>query len=171
MNNISQQKKYSGPYVFLGYLSMQLKPNFKGNPFFDLKFQVRDFFNWSICPCLDIYISYFFLIWVKKSYLMMTYVPYPNFHSIDQFSTTREANDFYSSPTTSQIIQRTRTHHHIYSHFFLFPSSQLEKEKTGKEIVHSKSKSFDLLHIYTFHFRFFMHKSGSILKKLTGYFH
>lgn len=93
---------------------------------------------------------------------MMTYVPYPNFHSIDQFSTTREANDFYSSPTTSQIIQRTRTHHHIYSHFFLFPSSQLEKEKTGKEIVHSKSKSFDLLHIYSFHFRFFMHKSGSI---------
>jgi len=54
---------------------------------------------------------------------MMTYVPYPNFHSIDQFSTTREANDFYSSQTTSQIIQRTRTHHHIYSiSYFLLPN-------------------------------------------------
>jgi len=44
------------------------------------------------------------------SYLVMTYVPSPNFHSIDQFST----KDFYSSPTTAQIIQRTRTHH-LYS--------------------------------------------------------
>ena len=92
----------------------------------------------------------------------MTYVPYPNFHSIDQFNSTREANDFYSSPTTSQIIQRTRTHHHIYSHFLLFPSSQLEKEKIGKEIVHS-NRSHLIFCIFTlFTSDFFMHKSGSI---------
>ena len=61
---------------FLGYLSMQLKPNFKGSPFFDLRFQVLNFFVWSICPCLDVYTSYFPYVFneLKKSNLMMTYM-------------------------------------------------------------------------------------------------